>query len=620
MKIFGPFPRAICIVLGIAVLAACPATVAADKRANLARYAQWEILDGARTLPVLAKLAYRDAISELRNGNTEAAEKKLHQALTYYPHYPDVYFTLSSIKLRQMNMETTIYLGQAFVAMWHDFSSHRLFVANTVVFIPYVLFLASFIVCFAFAFKYLPFAAHKVQEFLRSRMRAGAAGFTAYLLLLLPLLIAPGIVTTLAYLTVVCWVFMYRREKFLVFTLVTPFVILGLFGSVLRPFTPLTDPGSLTSLMARANDSAGDDQLIRQLDRAKVEGLEAERNIALGLIHQRNEQYGAAADHFFRSISLRPDDSSGYINLGNVYFLQGQYEKALEGYRTAQGIEPLDPVGQYALAQAYIKTLMMKESSIALQLAAANGIEKVKASYTPDALAHAVVLPKTFSNGQLWRAARIEGKTASSDYLEQILLPFTRFPRNTAAWILLVSLVAAIILSRLVKPARLTFQCGNCGKLTCYRCCNSEREIRICQDCAGTIAGVTSERVVEALLRQKRQAILVSRRKAARFYSVLLPGVRDISFGKITRGFFLAAVFSFSIIQIYTKGYMIKDPTSLVDEVPLWKLVLPIVGVVWSYVFSIFSKQKYDFRGQRDHNVRHRPKEHKLDNHGARVA
>jgi hypothetical protein len=69
-------------VLAIAVLAACHTTAAADKRANLARYAQWEVLDGARTLPVLAKLTYRDAISELRNGNTEAAEKKLYRALS----------------------------------------------------------------------------------------------------------------------------------------------------------------------------------------------------------------------------------------------------------------------------------------------------------------------------------------------------------------------------------------------------------------------------------------------------------------------------------------------------------------------------------------------------------
>ncbi|MEE9141560.1 MAG: hypothetical protein V3U59_02525, partial [Gammaproteobacteria bacterium] len=77
MSISGHSPRAICTALLIAVLVTGPSAVAADEKANLARYARGEILDGARTLSVLARLAYREAVAELRNGNTEAAEKKL---------------------------------------------------------------------------------------------------------------------------------------------------------------------------------------------------------------------------------------------------------------------------------------------------------------------------------------------------------------------------------------------------------------------------------------------------------------------------------------------------------------------------------------------------------------
>ena len=57
--------------------------------------------------------------------------------------------------------------------------------------------------------------------------------------------------------------------------------------------------------------------------------------------------------------SKSPNGSMGYVNLGNVYFIQGQYEKALEGYRKAESIDPEDPVCQYNLAQAFIKTLLI---------------------------------------------------------------------------------------------------------------------------------------------------------------------------------------------------------------------------------------------------------------------
>ena len=591
--------RAICTFLFLLALFEASSSARAGTSANIARYRSARVSAGAKTLPVLARLSYKAALAELHDGEVEAAEKQLLAATEYDPQYADPYFTLAQLKFRQFDPEGAILLMQAFIALSNDFSMQSLFLLNAIVAVPYILILVTLIVCLALAIKYLPFAAHRLTELLKTRFHAVLPNFSGYLLLLLPLVIIPGTVTALSYLTVVCWLFMYRRERFLMLVLFAPFIFIGIFGSYLRPVTMVADPTSMTSLIARANVADGDSRLIKAIERTPATGLESEKNMTLGLLHQRRGQYSTASDYFFRAISLAPDDAMGYINLGNVYFLQRDYEKALEGYRKAEGIGPLDAICQHGLAQAYIKTLLMKEASKSLQLAASLGLEKVKSSYATATIDSVRVFPKTFSNARLWQLAIVEGSSSSKDILDELLLPFTRFPREVSAWILLAALMVAFILAATIDPSKLTFQCSNCGRLTCKNCCNTEREMHLCQECAHVVEGVTSEKVTDALLRQKRQHVVVNRRRLSRFVTTLLPGMRDISFGRITRGFYLAALFSFGVVHVLTKGFIVKDTASFVTDVPLWKMIIPVAAIVLSYMMSVFSKPQYSFRAYR---------------------
>jgi tetratricopeptide (TPR) repeat protein len=591
--------RAICTLIAVVQFCLLVAPAENASAADTAGYRNDQVSRGAPRLPVLARLSYRDATVALSEGHRDAAMEHLRRAIAYDPNYPDPYFTLSRVTVVDLDIEAAVLLARGVAAMWRNFPSQALVVVNVVVITPYVLMLITLIVCFAFSVKYLPFGAHKLREFLQTRFRASLPGLSAYLVLLIPLILVPGVISALAYLMIACWLFMYWRERLVMIVLVIPFIALGLFGSYLAPLSPLVDPGSLTSLIARANESPGDRQLAAALSEARVEGLEGERRIALGLVQQRQGDYLSAANNYFQAISEKPTDPMGYVNLGNVYYLQGQYEKALEGYRKAESIDPRDPICQHALAQAYIKTLLMKDASKSLQLAATYGIEDVKETYSEYSLAKVAVFPKTFSNMQLWRIASFEGKVASQDYLNQVLMPLTRFPRRVCGWILLGALVLGVVLARVVNAGKLTFQCSNCARLICNTCCDSTREYDLCQDCATAIERVTSEKVIEALLRQKRQAAIVSRRKSSRFVTMILPGVKDLFEGRIARGFTIAALFSFAVVQLFTGGFFITDASSLLDHVPLWKTILAAAGVVITYMMSIFPKRRYGFQAHR---------------------
>jgi len=605
--------RAICTFLfGLTVIVA-PAQAQQAGSENLAQYEEIKLATGAKTLPVLARLAGRDASILLRTGDLEGAEKKLQQALAYDPLYIKAHLWLSFVKLRQLDPEAAVYLIEAVSAIGQSFRAQTFLLLNVVLAIPYVLVLVSLIVCMAFGIKYLPFAAHRVREFLQARLRAALPGLAAYLILLLPLILLPGAVPLLAYLTVVCWLFMYRRERFLLATLLVPFILFGFMGSLLRPLAPLSDTKSLTSLIATANDASGESRLISAIDSAPASGLEAEKNISLGLLYQRAGVYTSASDHYYKAISLKPDDTKGYINLGNMYFLQGIYDKALEGYRKAESIDAADPVTQHALAQAYIKTLLMKEASKSLQASSALGLEDVESSYATAALEEIAVFPKTFSSAGLWKMAVVEGQSADRDPIGDALYSLMRVSPLAGAWILLCALAIALVLGMVVDPSKLTFQCSNCGKLTCQKCCNTDRETVLCQECASTVSGVTSEKVTEALLRQKRQLVIVNRRRASRFITILLPGMRDISYGEVSRGFRSAVVFSIGVVYLAARGLLVHDDMSFPTGSSPWYLVLPAALIVLSYGWSMFSKPQYNFKAYGQPKSKGRHKEKRVD-------
>jgi tetratricopeptide (TPR) repeat protein len=177
-------------------------------------------------------------------------------------------------------------------------------------------------------------------------------------------------------------------------------------------FSVIANPASLTSLIARANESPADDVLARAIASAPVSDpeIEDDRYTALGMLAMRGGDSEAAAANFLRAISVNKNSAIAYVNLGNVYYQNGQYNKALEGYRKAEEVDSTDAVGQYNLAQAYIKTLLMGESSRALSRASKMRLDQARESIAEPARARMSVYQKTSRACRLAQIAAVEGK------------------------------------------------------------------------------------------------------------------------------------------------------------------------------------------------------------------
>jgi len=609
VKKFSGLVFAICIILTLFVVSARASTAPPQLGENFARYNRTQIQWGASTLPLGAQLVYKAAVYEYREGNLPEATALLERALQLDPSFPDAYFTMSGIKVRELDPDALYFAVLGFKALAANFHSQSLLAINGLLISVLLLVILTTIVMVTIAARYLPFLAHKIAELLDERFNAGLPRFTALLIILMPFALLPGFVSGVCLILLMTWYFMQRRERFLATALVAPFILLGIFSPNIKQFNPLADPSSFTHLASKAMDWSGDPSLIIAVEKTGVPGLEAEKQNVLGLLHYRQENYQTAAWHFLSAIERQPTGIMGYINLGNVYYSQGMYEKALEGYRKAAQIDDADAVGQYNLAQAYIKTLLMAESSTALKNAAAAGIEDIQQSYAEAAQPLMQVYPKKFSNAELWRISRMEGEPFEADFLSQMLQPLLRMSTRSAAWILLGTLLLAMILSPIFKKRNLTFQCSNCGELTCDNCCEDIGGTYLCESCAGVIDGVSSDKVIEALLRQRRHGVLVRRRKGIRVLTLWLPGMRDIYYGRLTRGVLLTLIFAVSAIMIWTKGFVVKDWNSLVTSVGMWKWILPAAGIVFAYASALLTRRYLEVRNYRSPSIRGQKKD-----------
>jgi tetratricopeptide (TPR) repeat protein len=601
---FAGWAFAICTLITAVATSVGAETSPPELGENFARYNRARVQWGATALPLGAQLTYNAATYSYLKGDLEEAKTLLHRSLELDPRFPDAYFTLSKIAFRQFDPNALYFAVEGFRAVSTRFHNQSLFAVNALLITVLLLLILTTVVCITFATRYLPFLAHKIAESLEDKFNAALPKTTAFLIILMPFALLPGFVSGVCMIVIMTWYFMQKRERLLTAMLLAPFVLLGVFSPRIKQFNPLADPSSFTHLASRSMYWSGDPALIKAVERKTVPGLEVEKHNVLGLLNYRQENFDTAASHFLRAIELRPDDLMAYVNLGNVYYSQGMYEKALEGYRKAAQIDDSDAAGQFNLAQAYIKTLLLAESSKALNKAADAGIDDVKETYAHMALPTVKVFPKTFSNGDLWRIAMLEGRTNKTDFISEMLQPLLRMPTRTCAWLLLGALFLAVMLAPLFKKRNLTFQCSNCGDLTCDNCCEDTGGTYLCDSCAGVIDGVSSDKVVEALLRQRRQGVLVRRRKAIRMLTVWLPGMRDIYYGRLTRGLILTLIFALSVIGLWTKGLIVKDWNSLVNTVFLWKWIVPAAGIVIAYAYTVFSKRYLEVRNYRSPSLR----------------
>ncbi len=560
----------------------------------LRSYTTAELQRGAWSLRVPARAVYRDAMETLEAGDRETARRKLFLAASLSGDYPDPMFALARIDLRSGNTDFIIHLIEGYKRKIRGFYGQALLAANVVILSTAVAFTVLFLVLIFLLVRHWPEYDHKIREIYGGKYAFPPARFIGPLLILGLLIVRGGITLYSALMIAVLWPVIGRREKAAVLTVTLFICAVSFLTPQLESLTSAIDEGSATRRLAMVNESGADSRLIRSIDEIDSGRFAAEKEFAIGTMKSRIGLYDEARGHLLASVSERSDFAPAYLNLGNVYFRQGDFNRALAGYQSVIAIDSTSALAWFNIGQTYINKMLFAESSAALAKARVFGIEKYNEANPATTLLELDIYDRGFPVAELWRIAFREGGSGKSGILDGIFRPYLLFPLRWV-WILLVAaVISGIVLARTVPRAWKVYFCNNCSLPTCPECSDSETGITLCHNCAAAISGLSSVKVMEALLRHRRQKVRSRRDRGGWWKMKVVPGSSKIILGSAWKGMFVISATASALFLLLWNGFYLDDPRSAGLGTPLMHQATALAVIALFWLSTIRSRKPHE--------------------------
>jgi tetratricopeptide (TPR) repeat protein len=566
------------------------------ENANVRSYSYDQIMQGTPALLATSKVLYREAIDLIDKGEWESAREKLLLSADLSGAYPDPYFTLAKNELLRFDPECLPHMIEAFERVAQNFYVQSMLGANLALVITIAAIGALFITLLHLTIKYWSFIEHSIRERYSTRFSFPPASWIGIIFLIALVSMRLGIALYTAILIVTVWISLKTKEKVVLIAMIVFVSALSFFAPYSNTLAPVVDPGSATRRLSMINERGTDDELFRLISDVDDQAYGASRDYAVGTLLYRLEILDEARDFLLSSVSLDKGFAPAYINIGNVYFKQQDYEKAIAGYQSALAIDDRSPLAHYNLGQTYIEKMLFAESSESLRRANELGIEDYKATHPSTQFRDLTVYEEGFDVKTLWNLAYMEGRTRKGVFFSEILGPYLLFPFHYM-WILLVaSMIIAIVIGIKIPKAKRTFSCENCGRAACSACADEELGASLCPDCAKVVEGLSSVKVMEALLRHRRHKLQKGAAKRAKVKTLFFPGGAHIHHNKTFAGAFLVTACLVAIASLAWRGFYFKDPSALVESGSIWRLILPVAVICYSYLVSYLKKEPKDSR------------------------
>ncbi|MDZ7860905.1 MAG: tetratricopeptide repeat protein [Candidatus Krumholzibacteriota bacterium] len=588
----SPAIISLCALLCIALCTSALGNSLDDiKDSGIKSYTNEELRVGAPALNLSSRLLYSEAMRTLKEGNRKEAKEKLLLAQDLSSDYAAPSYALARISLKQADFNFIIYLLSGLKKQSSSFYKRNLVLINLIITLTAAVGITLLIYLILLLVKYSSKINHKITEIYAGRFTFPPAKYIGPVIIAGLLLTRPGLAAYAFLLIIAVWSFSSNKEKGILISLIVLISISSFFSEKINNFVPGIDEYSVTRRLSLINEKGADRETISLIEEIDSPEFSAERNFALGTLMYRRGNLQIAKRYLRQSIEEENDFVEAFINLGNIYFKEGDYDKALNGYRNAVSIDSTNSVAQYNIGQTCIKNMRFSLSSSALTKASEFGIERYKRENPASDFADNEILGCGFKKSHLRRIAAREAKNRKLLLIDEIfrnwiLLPFS------ILWLLFpMSVLAAIFIKKALPEEWEVFNCDNCDKPVCPKCAGTELGINLCPDCASMINGLSSVKVTEALLRRKRQKT-IKRISSARWKRMLIfPGGTHIYTKKTFTGVLMIFVSSIALLSLIWNGFYFKDPRYEFTSPVLWKTIISLIILTITAIISTRAKK-----------------------------
>ncbi|MFO7915580.1 MAG: tetratricopeptide repeat protein [Candidatus Krumholzibacteriales bacterium] len=557
------------------------------KDSNLRSYIRSQLELNPPELVTASTVLTMQARAALENGNKGEAVRMLTAARDISSSNSEPSLLLAKIELTRGRPEFLLHLIDALKIQTGSFYKSALLQLNLFILLLSAAGMAAVLYLLTLAVKYNNEIFHNPEEIFSARFKVPRAGYLGMAALLALVILRPGFAIYIILLSALVWRVISRKEKTALALMTILIAAAALFAQQVDNYGPAVDERSITRKLSLLNEQGATGMMadmIRDIDNPE---FSAEKNFALGTLMYRRGNLAASREYLKRSIAERNDFLPSYINLGNVYFMENDFDRALAGYRNATTLDSTSAIAHYNIGQTCIKKMHFNLSSTALKKARRFGIEDYREDNPVVRITNPEVLSCGFRKADLREISTRESRLKSFSILDLVFRPLIFIPVGWLWLLMPAGILLGLIISLATPSEWKIFYCDNCNKPVCSSCVDTGRGINLCSECSAVVESLSSVKVMEALLRRRRQNKASDYIKWKWRMLRILPGGPHILRGKTGAGLIIMTIFSISVNLMIRNGFYFKDPRFIFTPDSLWRIIVPLSVIAFLYLVSL---------------------------------
>ncbi|HEX8620325.1 MAG TPA: tetratricopeptide repeat protein [Thermoanaerobaculia bacterium] len=470
--------------------------------------------------------------------------------------------------------------GRAF----SDYRTNLLSRADLLIVAALAIAVTAILLAIALFFRYGRSMAHDFREILSARFSGGSVSVLAFALLFLPLFLWLGPMWLAFYWFAIFFAYATVPERVAIAVLLILVALLPVIVDAAANRIAGVESPVVMAAISSADQSYQPEALRRLQELINVVPDHPTLQLLAGNMHAFEGNDEQAQQHYRRAIELRPKYAGALVNLGNLLFLNNEFQAALTQYEKAQQADPKLAIAFYNASVASGETYKFDQQARMLESARkANRSFVERATRTPPPqkivmynppIAEAWAINSEVSNVQSARA--LFGNYSSFDPLRSAVNPMTIGA--------LVSLLLGVFLWTRRRSGGLANACIKCGRTFCFRCKSARESTTYCTQCIHIYLkrdGVSLDTKRKKLEEVTEHQTGMTRRN--RIFATFLPGAAQMLEGRTVAGVIGAFLFALFVAIALTVGRLAPalGPAADVAQMLVRIAAIAIAVILW---------------------------------------
>jgi tetratricopeptide (TPR) repeat protein len=454
------------------------------------------------------------------------------------PESPAVAFSEADRASRAGNWGAAIPAAlRGYTRVFGDYRTNLLSRSDLLIVATAAIALTAILLAVALFIRYGRSMAHDFREILSARLSGGSVSVIAFALLFLPIFFWLGPMWLVFYWFAIFFPYANVVER--IATIVLLLLVAVLPIALDRTATRIASVESpvMIAALSSANQEYQPEALRRLQELIAVVPDNATLQLLMGNMQAFEGNEEQAQQHYRRATELRPRYAGAHVNLGNLLYLNNEFQAALTEYENAQKFDPKLVNAFYNASVASGDTYKFDQQ--AKMLEQARGIDRAFVDrstrnpppqkivmYSPS-LSEAWALNDEVSKIPAARA--LFGNYATFDPMKSAV--------NAVSIGALVSLLLALALGAKRRKPALANACIKCGRTFCTRCKSARESATYCTQCIHIYLkrdGVSLDTKRKKLEEVTDHQTGVSRRN--KLFATFLPGAAQMLEGRTIAG------------------------------------------------------------------------------------